>query len=363
MAPSKPEAKSTILAQFAPGTHPPVLNAPSQVADATNNLLDSTPPQIVRALGQAEPLIRGLNTGLGLLTWTSGNDWQSFFLLVGWWITCLYGFWIVKFAGNFVPAAIIALAYILQRVCTFHASPIILTGAATGAERTSTHASLTSTLKEIDVLRTRISLFLTPPSLLLPHLRLPAAQPLLVRLCLAWPIWLLITHKILAPKKIMLVLGSAVLCWSSPWARIIGIALWRSRTIRKVASYVVGSDLLEEPQAETSVPAPARTSVEAPAETRTEGHKPRTSTSSIRDVLGGGIKITQTLYQSQRRWIGIGWTSNLFPNERSAWYDAMGLSTLTLGRMRRSILRCQLMNSFSLPQSPAPIPFQPERRR
>jgi hypothetical protein len=119
MAPSKPEAKSTILAQFAPGTQPPVLNAPPQAADATNNLLDSTPPQIVRALGQAEPLIRGLNAALGLLTWTSGDDWNSFFLLVGWWVICLYGYWILKFAGNFVPVAIIALTYTLHRVCTF----------------------------------------------------------------------------------------------------------------------------------------------------------------------------------------------------------------------------------------------------
>ena len=123
MAPSKTDTKSTIMAQFAPGTQPPVLSAPSQVTDATSNLLDSTPPQIVRALGQAEPLVRGLNTALGLLTWTSGNDWQSCFLLVGWWVTCLYGFWIVKFAGNFVPVAIIALTYTIHRACiSYHQS-------------------------------------------------------------------------------------------------------------------------------------------------------------------------------------------------------------------------------------------------
>jgi hypothetical protein len=195
----------------------------------------------------------------------------------------------------------------------------LLTVAYTEEERTSTHASLTSTLNEIDVLRNRISLFLTPPSLLLPHLRLPDSQPLLLRLCLAWPIWLLITHKILAPKKIMLVLGSAVLCWSSPWAKVTGIALWRSRTIRKAVGYAIGIDLLEGPQSKTSSVPAVRISLEAPTEAKTEERKPRTSTSSIRDVLGGGIKITQTLYQSQRRWIGIGWTSNLFPNERSAW--------------------------------------------
>lgn len=196
----------------------------------------------------------------------------------------------------------------------------------TSQERTSTHRSLTLTLNEIDTLRTRITLFLTPPSLLLPYLSLPASQPLLVRLCLAWPIWLLITHKILPPKKIMLVLGTAVLCWSAPWARIICIALWRSRTVRKFCSMIVGEDLLlKEQQFIASIIGMANEGGQQASSTvKTESgergrHEKRGSTSSIRDVLGGGIKITQTLYQSQRRWIGIGWTSNLFPNERSPW--------------------------------------------
>jgi len=164
-------------------------------------------------------------------------------------------------------------------------------------------------------------MFLTPPSLLLPHLALPASQPLLVRLCLAWPIWLLITHKILPPSKIMLALGTSVLCWSAPWARVICIALWRSRTVRKYSGLIIGQDLMEEihqPNTVT-VDAHATTTTAPKAEGRRARHKPATSTGSIREVLGGGVRITQTLYQSQRRWIGIGWTSNLFPNERSAW--------------------------------------------
>ena len=188
-------------------------------------------------------------------------------------------------------------------------------------ERTSTHASLTATLREIDTLRTRIGMFLTPPSLLLPHLALPASQPLLIRLCLAWPVWLLITHKIIPPSKIMLALGTSVLCWSAPWARIICISLWRSRTVRKYSGWIIGQDLMTETQPENNVVVAAANAmnVVADGEGRRRGHQPTGSTSSIRDALGGGVRITQTLYQSQRRWIGIGWTSNLFPNERSAW--------------------------------------------
>jgi hypothetical protein len=180
-------------------------------------------------------------------------------------------------------------------------------------ERTSTHASLTNTLKEIDVLRTRITLFVTPPGMLLPHLQLPASQPLLVRLCLAWPIWLLITHKLLSPTKVVLIVGTSVLCWSAPWARVVCISLWRSRTIRYACGYIIGQDLINP--SEPVVPGPSSLAVD-PVNGR---HEKRLSTNINKGNLGGGIKITQTLYQSQRRWIGIGWTANLFPNERSPW--------------------------------------------
>lgn len=189
----------------------------------------------------------------------------------------------------------------------------------TTPERTSTHASLTVTLKEIDSLRTRITLFLTPPSLLLPYLHLPASQQLLLRLCFSWPVWLLITHKILPPRKITLIFGTAVLCWSAPWARVICISLWRSRTIRNVCGHIIGQDLLEEEEREPEASTDRVSAASAAEPERRAMHEKKGSTSNIRDVLEGGIKITQTLYQSQRRWIGIGWTSNLFPTERSAW--------------------------------------------
>jgi len=199
-------------------------------------------------------------------------------------------------------------------VCCGFADGVV---AHTEAERTSTHSSLANTLNEIDTLRTRISLFLTPPSLLIPYLSLPASQPLLLRLCYAWPIWLFITHKVLPPKKIVMIVGTAVLCWSAPWARIICIALWRSRTIRKVCGLIIGEDILTNGMEQSNY---AETETTAAMDAEQRARREANRASHIQDVLEGGIKITQTLYQSQRRWIGIGWTANLFPNERSPWF-------------------------------------------
>lgn len=145
----------------------------------------------------------------------------------------------------------------------------------------------------------------------------------------------------------MLALGTSVLCWSAPWARIICIALWRSRTVRKYSGLIIGQDLMAEiHQPNTVVTEPhAATTVAPNADGMKARHKPAASTGSIRDVLDGGVRITQTLYQSQRRWFGIGWTSNLFPNERSPWSHSP-LSSISpsyhanfsvVGRMKLSI--------------------------
>jgi len=121
MSKKSKDAKSTIVAQFSPGQQP--MGTAPVIPDITTNLLESTPPQIVRALAQAEPLIRGFNILLGLLTWTSGQDWLSFFLLVAWWILCLYGGIIIKFAGNFLPVLAIGLWYAHHRA-GINTSPI-----------------------------------------------------------------------------------------------------------------------------------------------------------------------------------------------------------------------------------------------
>lgn len=89
-----------------------------------------------------------------------------------------------------------------------------------------------------------------------------------------------------------------------------------------MSGYIIGQELLADDKGEKAEvqPTPTRKSGELKPVERKGHEKSQASTSSIRDIIGGGIKITQTLYQHQRRWIGIGWTNNLFPNERSAWY-------------------------------------------
>jgi len=65
-------------------------------------LLLATPPQVTRALAYSHPFLLPLNKFVGLLTWSTGDPWQSFLLLSAFWAVCLYGDILVKRAGPIV---------------------------------------------------------------------------------------------------------------------------------------------------------------------------------------------------------------------------------------------------------------------
>jgi hypothetical protein len=65
-------------------------------------LLLATPPQITRALAYSHPFVLPLNGFVGLLTWSTGDSWQSFLLLCAFWGIVLYGDVIVRVAGPVV---------------------------------------------------------------------------------------------------------------------------------------------------------------------------------------------------------------------------------------------------------------------
>lgn len=65
-------------------------------------LLLATPPQVTRALAYSHPFLLPLNKLAGLLTWTTGDAWESFLLLGLFWAVVLYGDVAIRFAGPVV---------------------------------------------------------------------------------------------------------------------------------------------------------------------------------------------------------------------------------------------------------------------
>ncbi|KAI1840028.1 hypothetical protein JX266_013761 [Neoarthrinium moseri] len=72
-------------------------------------LLLATPPQVTRALAYSHPFLLPLNKLAGLLSWTTGDPWESFLLLALFWATVQYGDVAVRWAGPIITVlAIIA---------------------------------------------------------------------------------------------------------------------------------------------------------------------------------------------------------------------------------------------------------------
>ncbi|KAI0442675.1 integral peroxisomal membrane peroxin-domain-containing protein [Xylaria telfairii] len=333
-------------------------------------LLLATPPQVTRALAYSHPFLLPLNKLVGLLSWTTGDPWESFLFLAAFWAIVQYGDNVMRFAGP-----IVAVIGIIAGMYARRYSPLSSSGwaehpslantkdkkkgnpaapassqAGPGHQRNASEVTSTrhqKTLDEIvDTLRvftSRCNILLEPLSEMTDFLSTqrtatsattrPALTTLFVRILAVTPIWIILTlppHRIITTKRVVLVFGTMVLSWHSRVCRVTRTLLWRSATVRKLAQWVTGLEF-EMPakqgqgqkeningQAASGVPQQKKAyeAAKISSSALTEALK--------RSQLGAkdsGVRFTFILYENQRRWLGLGWTNSLFAYERSAWTD------------------------------------------
>ncbi|CAK7263727.1 hypothetical protein SEPCBS119000_000630 [Sporothrix epigloea] len=176
----------------------------------------------------------------------------------------------------------------------------------------------------------------------------PALTVLFVRILLCTPFWFLLTlppMRIITTRRVALVFGTLILTWHSRVMRVSRTILWRSASIRRLAALVTGLDFegpmrpskplpygaaggsdLSNPSTTAATAAAALQSKLASTKTGRRLSTPRESelTKAIRRARAGqdaGVRFTFILYENQRRWLGLGWTTSLFAYERPAWTD------------------------------------------
>ncbi|KAF1982266.1 Pex24p-domain-containing protein [Aulographum hederae CBS 113979] len=299
-------------------------------------LLVATPPQITRTLAYSHPFVVPLNKFVGLLSWTTGDPWESFLLVAFFWGTTLYGDAVMRFAGPVVLATVLILGMYVRRY-----SPLSSTG-WTGekgqkARARSDSDAATKHHKSLDEIVDTLKLFTSRCNILLdPFLRLtdflstqqtatsattrPALTAFFLRILLLTPIWIGLTLpplQIITTKRVILTLGTIILSFHSRPARVSRTILWRSRIFRRSAALITGLNIpLSDSESQNKPP---------PLPPRRSGNKTAndiaSSLLSKRRPDSPGIRFTFTLYENQRRWLGIGWTSSMLAYERAAWTD------------------------------------------
>lgn len=296
-------------------------------------LLAATPPQITRVLAYSHPFILPLNKLVGLLTWTSGDPWESFLLVASFWAIVMYGDVVTRYAGPIIVVSGLILGMYTRRY-----SPLSSTG-WTGEKGQKGHRKADSESdikhhKSLEEIVDGLKLFTSRCNILLdPFLRLtdflstqrtatsattrPALTVLFIRILFVLPLWIVLTlppFYILSTKRVVLAVGTVILSWHSRPARVTRTLLWRSRTTRRTCAFLTGLDLGD------IVPADKKGAPPLPPRKKST-QEVAASLAAKRRPESTGVRFTFSIYENQRRWLGIGWTSSMLAYERASWTD------------------------------------------
>lgn len=291
-------------------------------------LLVSTPPPVTRALAYSHPFILPLNKLVGLLTWSTGDAWQSFLLLASFWTLVLYGDVIILWAGPLLVVIGLILGMYWRRYSPLSSSRTV----PNENKKTSDHQrgpsdgslyhhdSLDEIVESMRVFTTRCNILLEPLLELTDFLSTqrtatsattrPALTTLFFRILFVTPIWIALTLpplRLITTRRVVLNLGTIILTYHSRPARVARVILWRSLTIRRICSMITGLSF--------------SLTVDKSKSLLTQSHGHAASIATRRRGDSSGVRFTFVLYENQRRWLGIGWTYSLFPSERAAWTD------------------------------------------
>lgn len=295
-------------------------------------LLIATPPSVTRALAFSHPFILPLNKLVGLLSWTSGDPWESFLVVASFWAFTLYGGIILQWAGPLVLVIVLILGMYSRRY-----SPLSSTG-WTGEKQNGKEDRSAGTMKHqksLDEIVETLTIFTSRCNALLePLLALtdflstqqtatsattrPALTSLFIRILFVSPFWVALTlppFRIITTRRVILTIGTLGLTWHSRPARVSRTILWRSLTIRHATSLVLGLTLVATSGSDK------KKGVPPPLPPRHKSHEVVANAMAKKDIRSTGVRFTFVVFENQRRWLGLGWTHSLLAYERAPWTD------------------------------------------
>lgn len=297
-------------------------------------LLAATPPQVTRVLAYSHPFLLPLNKLAGLLTWTTQDPWESFLLVASFWAVVMYGDAVTRYAGPIIVVSSLILGMYARRY-----SPLSSTGwtgekGQKGHKRAESdsnikhHKSLEEIVDDLKLFTSRCNILLDPFLRLTDFLSTqrtatsattrPALTVLFIRILFVLPLWIALSLPplyILTTKRVVLAVGTVVLSWHSRPARVTRTLLWRSRTVRRICVFVTGLNFGDAPTNSKG----ARPPPLPPRKKSTQ--EVAASLAAKRRPESTGIRFTFSIYENQRRWLGIGWTSSMLAYERASWTD------------------------------------------
>ncbi|CDK24525.1 unnamed protein product [Kuraishia capsulata CBS 1993] len=257
------------------------------IADASSkgpSLIQSTSPIITSALSSAFPYLLMIDKLLAAITWTNEDSYQGFLLIV------IYGA-AVRYWDN-LGSAIVPVAASMAFCCVSWTITTV-----------SNESSDPPTLEEVVALLSNICTrceILREPLKVLDSFTLVDFGKLLLSSVLLWPFYVFVLQRIYNTKWFSLIFGILALTYYSPWATASRCLLWRSSYVRTAAKAVTGLDVLLTSRHSKN---PIATDHKVIYTSKTNDSEKQT--------------VEFQIFENQRRWIGMGWSGHLLPNERA----------------------------------------------
>jgi hypothetical protein len=293
-------------------------NQKSVLIHQKSPLLVATPPQVTRVLAHSHPFILPLNHLLGLVSWTTDDQWESFLFLINFWFWVLYGDSVLRWEGPVIMVGILIFGLYTRRYSPLSSTVWSDVKKARKRADSEQRKSLDEILDTLQTFTGRCEVLLDPFLRLTEYLSTqssatsattrPALTTLFIRILAFTPIWIALTLpplRIITAQRIVLVVGTTFLTWHSRPARVTRTILWRSRAVRSTLSLLTG---LRLPSTSTPPRLPPRPQDAAAAAKAGKAKSP-------------GVTFTFSVFENERRWWGLGWTKSLLAYERQAWTD------------------------------------------
>lgn len=263
----------------------------------TSPLLSSTPPTVAKSLIKAYPYLLIVNKTLSIITWTNDDYWINLIILSCYSLGVLYFETLITWIGHLIIVGIITLYALLNK-------KII--------EETNMHPTLDDVVQALTTTCIKADILLTPITSL--SLTVYDIKRLLFTTVFLTPIYLVITFLVVKPRTILLVTGIYLLTYHSTYLRVTRKILWKIKVARLLCFYLTGLDFSQARNHSLFAAAFAKVQKNNhllnPLSNKTSGSE-----------SSKPVRFTYVIYENQRRWLGIGWTSNLLSYERTPWTD------------------------------------------
>lgn len=332
------DAQSFYLAGVVPnnymqrrGSTPP--DSPIRIISQPIDFVSSIPPSVTRLLTYCTPAIHLSFYLLKLITWQSANGRESLLLLAAWWFVCLWVRELIVYGTTWILVAWISWNWIQRskRERLGKTQPVALASSATSTDLNRTLAELELVVDYIGVLHRAASTTLAR----LDWSDRTETEIILNMALYTYLPWLVFAY--LVPLRYMILFaGSLLICWSSPWMRVIRMAIARSilmqYLIQTAIEWIIS---LGAPRGWRGIPTrqfsvrgliqrakeeQKRMLAGGARKVQNQEQEESKSEASGSKLKGPDLIFRFVIYENQRWWLGLDWTTNMMPNERAPWY-------------------------------------------